>query len=140
MFNIIETNKKNKLKTAIIITDLEKAFSKIKTEKMINKLMDLKIVKRIINQIKLNLQNKTLIPNNNENTKNVFHTHEGLAQGRVLSPTLFNIYTKDLHNITNRNITLLQYADDIILIITRKNLKKLEQLGNTAIMELYIMK
>ena len=47
----------------------------------------------------------------------------GLPQGSVIAPLLFNILIMDLPNIMTKNITLVQYADDICIWM-KVNLKK----------------
>lgn len=64
------------------------------------------------------------------------HTHKGLPQGCVLSPTLYSIYVADLEEFLqfNPNIKTLQYADDVCLYISLSNridaLAGLEEAGN----------
>lgn len=41
---------------------------------------------------------------------------KGVPQGGVLSPTLFNFYISNLHSSIPEDITLLQFADDCVLI------------------------
>ena len=50
---------------------------------------------------------------------------KGLLQGSVLSPILFNLYTKSLHDLFAKKseVELVQYADDFALIIKHKNEK-----------------
>ncbi|XP_036340523.1 uncharacterized protein LOC118749851 [Rhagoletis pomonella] len=52
------------------------------------------------------------------------HTVEitsGLPQGSCLSPTLFNIYTAQLHEINDTQTQLFQFADDLAIISTNTN-------------------
>ena len=58
----------------------------------------------------------------------------GLPQGDVMSPTLFNLYTKDIHNkITNENTNLIQYADDFVIIARGKDQNELKTNLQTAL-------
>lgn len=48
--------------------------------------------------------------------------NKDLPQGGVLSPTLYNIYTLGIIRDLNKAVTVLQYADDIVLCVTRDRL------------------
>lgn len=48
--------------------------------------------------------------------------NKGLPQGGVLSPTLYNIYTSEIARDIDKVVTVLQYADDIVLYATRDRL------------------
>ncbi|XP_055590205.1 uncharacterized protein LOC129742338 [Uranotaenia lowii] len=54
----------------------------------------------------------------------------GLPQGDVLSPTLFNVYTAELHEINVGGVILVQYADDFVIIVKGKTLMELEIKSN----------
>ena len=56
----------------------------------------------------------------------------GFLQGSTLSPLLFNIYTIGLHKIfeSNKEIEILQYADDFAIIIQGESFSKLEANSN----------
>ncbi|XP_045459299.1 transcription termination factor, mitochondrial [Melitaea cinxia] len=47
---------------------------------------------------------------------------KGLPQGSVLSPLLFNLYTHDLDLAIDKNVDVLQYADDLLLYIKGNNI------------------
>ena len=53
-------------------------------------------------------------------------TSDELPQGDVLSPTLFNIYSSQIHKQINDN-QLLQYADDFIIILNAKTAQELKK-------------
>lgn len=50
--------------------------------------------------------------------------NQGLPQEGVLSPILYAIYTKDIRKKIDEDITVLQFADDVVLYNTRKGKEK----------------
>nr|XP_029707775.1 uncharacterized protein LOC115254425 [Aedes albopictus] len=54
---------------------------------------------------------------------------DGLPQGDVMSPTLFNVYTSKLHEIREEGVILVQYADDFGIVIKGKNMDEVNQRG-----------
>lgn len=40
----------------------------------------------------------------------------GIPQGSTLSPTIFNLYTADMHKLNTNNVRIIQYADDIVIV------------------------
>jgi len=45
---------------------------------------------------------------------------DGVPQGSYLSPILFNIYTKRLHQVNNEKNQIMQFADDFMIISSGK--------------------
>ena len=73
------------------------------------------------------LRNRNLQIESNKKIQNMLVT-DGLPQGDVMSPSLFNIYTKDIHTIINdtqENI-IIQYADDFVILSSGKNENELK--------------
>lgn len=62
----------------------------------------------------------------------------GLPQGSCLSPTLFNIYTSQLHEINDTQTQLFQFADDLAIISTNPNKAKAAQNLQNKIEELQV--
>lgn len=67
---------------------------------------------------------------------NIFRINNGVKQGGILSPTLFNIYIEDLlsevlvlnvgYHAYDLNLSIIAYCDDILLMSrTERDLKKL---------------
>lgn len=77
---------------------------------------------------------KTAIWTGNELSE-YFETFTGVKQGCLLSPILFTFYLNDLHDYLNggihidgRNVRLLMYADDIVILAD--NIKILQEMVN----------
>ena len=104
-----------------------KAFDTIPRDKLLNKLLKYDIKGNFFNTIKnIYCNDEACIKiSNNEITEN-FNINQGVKQGCILSPLLFNIYLSDLPKIldedltnTNPNAThpsCLLWADDIIML------------------------
>jgi ribonuclease HI len=58
---------------------------------------------------------------------------KGLPQGSVLSPLLFNLGGADLDTIIPKSISILQYADDIVIYISDKIIKKMQKMMQNAL-------
>lgn len=61
------------------------------------------------------------------------HAYQGVPQGRVLSPLLFCIYTRNIVTGIPKSVTLLQYADDCALFIKRTSIKSSKNLLEKSI-------
>lgn len=120
LLNEIQISKKNKNKMILLSIDLSKAFDLVNNEKLINDLKQEKFDKNIVNWIYMFLCNREAILNTKEGkVKNI--TNKGIPQGSSLSPILFNIYTKTIHELQSQNNIIFQFADDISILIIGKN-------------------
>ncbi|XP_018364089.1 PREDICTED: RNA-directed DNA polymerase from mobile element jockey-like [Trachymyrmex cornetzi] len=51
-----------------------------------------------------------------------FNSYKGTPQGSTLSPALFNIYLKDINDHIHSDSRILQYADDVVIYSTLRNI------------------
>ena len=122
--------------------DAEKAFDSCNWDILFEKLRDKGISHAIINVIKSLYTNSTAEVYYNGCTSKVFKLSQGVRQGSVLSPHLYNIYTEELLNEIETHATtgttiyghytgITMYADDIILMST--TLSGLQELIDTCV-------
>lgn len=111
--------------------DLSKAFDKVSHDKIIDKLTKLQIPNILINALKTLITNhKTQVQYGSGKSK-LLEIGNGLRQGGILSPFLFNVYINDvLLKITKCKIgcrlglsssNIIAYADDLVLLAPTKN-------------------
>ena len=95
--------------------DLSKAFDSISHEILIGKLKSLNFDTKAVSMIKSFLTGRTqrvILPTTKSNW---IELYQGVPQGTVLGPLLFNIYVNSMQNEIERPTQLLQYADDTFL-------------------------
>lgn len=128
LVNTIKQNKRDNFLTAVVFIDLSNAFNAVKTDILENILINFGIPGEITSWIVSFLRNRKIAFNLKNHVIERFVSN-GLPQGDVLSPTLFNLYTASLHNVLENDVVLVQYADDFAAVIKAKNL---EILNNKA--------
>lgn len=111
----------------ICFIDFEKAFDRVKHEKLFNTLGNVGIDDKDIRLLKnLYWHQIANIKIDNNISKNI-EICKGVRQGCVLSPTMFNIYSECLFNealnnctdgikVNGVNISTIRYADDTVLL------------------------
>lgn len=115
LINRIIDNKNNKMGTIIIYLDFSKAYSTVNHKVLIDKLITLNVPTKICKWINNFLNSIVLLMNCKDGcTKR--RVSEGILQGSVISPVLFNIYTNDIHNLQEDDVRVIQYADDFCII------------------------
>lgn len=120
LVQIIENNKKQNFSSVIITIDITKAFDKVNSNILLNKLRELGFENKYIFWIMESIRyRKILIGEKNNKTEKIIS--EGVPQGDVLSPLLFNLYSLGIHELKNEYTEVLQFADDFTLIVSDSN-------------------
>ena len=124
--SIIETRKKMRLSTYCAFIDFRKAYDFINRDKLWQRLRDINVSTKMLTAIKSLYVNVSACVKVNNLTTDWFDVKSGLRQGCSLSPLLFNLYINDLAirinalgkgiSLNNDKVSLLMYADDIVLI------------------------
>ena len=121
--------------------DFSQAFDTIPRDELLNKLLGYDIKGNIFNTIKDIYTNDKACIKINDKLTDFFDINQGVRQGCILSPLLFNIFMSDLpsildsaHHETNPQNThpsCLIWADDIILLSEKEEgLKHWKSYGN----------
>lgn len=120
LVQILENNTSNKYISVVLTIDITNAFNKVNSNILYKKLKEMRFEDKYIYWIIEGLMKREIIIGNDIIGAEI-KTSEGLPQGDVLSPILFNIYTNELHELKNNNIEILQYADDFTFVIRDTN-------------------
>lgn len=128
---IIEKAHLSKTSACIAFIDLEKAFDRVRRREIWNILEKRKTDTNLIRAIKSVYSKNTNYVIKDNNRSEIFETREGLRQGGILSPTLFNLYMDDIikesntktkglnvgmRRMQNINIKVCAFADDLAII------------------------
>ena len=134
--SIIKNRINNKESTFCAFIDFEKAFDWVNRDLLLYRLQQYNINGKVYKAIQKLYSNTWSCIRLNSLYTEFFNTKSGVRQGDNLSPTLFNIFINDLIreikqlnigvNIDNIIISILLYADDIVLIA--KNERDLQTL------------
>ena len=127
--NLIDLYVKRKQKLYVCFLDLSKAFDSIWRNGLLYKLLETGVGSKFYNSIKSMHEKVRCCVNTNGGLTPFFNTVQGVRQGDVLSPILFNLFMNGIPSILEPSdgamlgtkiITCLMYTDDITLISPSK--------------------
>jgi hypothetical protein len=120
-------------KVYAFFVDLSAAFDRIDRQALIYKLSTIGLSCKMLSTLENYYTGTTSKVWSSEGLSQAFDTHTGVKQGCVLSPILFSLFLNDIESyveggikVGGRNIKLLAYADDIVLLASdRWSLQKM---------------
>lgn len=130
--NAIKSNKREKKLTAMIFIDLSNAFNTVDCTILAKMLYDIGISPDVVAWVTSFLTNRRINFHMRKETVTRW-INNGLPQGDVLSPTLFNIYSSSLHTIREEGVELVQFADDFGILVTAKTLQELNEKAQDSV-------
>jgi Reverse transcriptase (RNA-dependent DNA polymerase)/Endonuclease-reverse transcriptase len=111
----------NRHATCMISIDCTDAFGSVSHPKLLHELTRHSTPAWITNIITSFLHSRKASFRVSKYTAPPVSIHQGVPQGAVLSPTLFNIYTADILTSIDPQVEVAAYADDIALYSSHRN-------------------
>lgn len=116
--NFIQSNKRHKKSTGMILLDVEKAFDSIWHDGLIYKLIKMKFPSYLTKMINAFIRGRKFAVHVNGAISDERSIPAGLAQGTCISPILYALYIADLPSVNNTELAL--YADDTAVYTAAK--------------------
>lgn len=119
--------------TLAVFLDIEAAYDKVLPQLLVERLEALGVPQKVRNLIFNLIDDRIIYVKHEGGAIGPRRTSVGLPQGSVLSPILFNIYCTDLEEVIAGDCNIIQYADDICLYVTSRNVSNAEIILNRTL-------
>ena len=121
----IEDSFQNNEKAGVVFLDLTAAYDTVWHRGLHLKLLRIIPDRHLVGFIMEMLSNRNFVVHTNDGQRSRLRIMKnGVPQGSVLSPMLFNIYISDLPETTSRKYG---YADDLAILLRRPSWKEMEE-------------
>lgn len=114
-------------KSGLVLLDLTAAYDTVWKRGLLFKVAKILKCKKTLQLLDNMLSNRKITVHMNGQISKQKILQNGLPQGSVLSPMLFNIYTADVPETMSRKFT---YADDIAIVAQTKTFEEMESILN----------
>lgn len=108
-------------KMVVAFLDVNAAYDNVLREVLIGKIVEAGCPARIIRYVEEWMTGRRTRFLIGEDRQLEMQVEKGLPQGGVLSPLLYALYTKDIGSKINPETKVIQYADDIAIIVREDN-------------------
>lgn len=122
--------------TLAILLDIQAAYDNVLHSILWQKLQSLNIPELLVNFVLNLISDRTLhLTVDNDGMKESISrvAKKGLPQGSVLSPLLYNLYVHDLESNLQPSVSVLQFADDLLIYVPNKNVIEAVSLLNSSL-------
>ncbi|KAL4085182.1 hypothetical protein QTP88_027041 [Uroleucon formosanum] len=123
----ISNNLNNRIQTASVFLDVEKAFDRVWHDGLLYKMSTLKIPQNLIKLTQSFLSNRSFRVRIEDKLSSLRDIQAGVPQGSCLAPTLYLIFTNDIP--VNNKASVALFADDTMYLTSNHN-------ANIAIIQL----
>ncbi|KAF2353761.1 Reverse transcriptase domain [Trinorchestia longiramus] len=110
-------------RTLLLTIDISKPFDAIPRYPLIEKILNTELHNNTKRWLANYLSGRQTYVHNNGKFSKTHNIPNGIPQGSVLSPTLFNLYMHDIPQ-PPKNLHIASYADDITFTSTHSNICK----------------
>ncbi|XP_030754581.1 uncharacterized protein LOC115881295 [Sitophilus oryzae] len=117
----IEAGFQKQQKTTVVYVDLTAAYDTVWREGLLYKFLNVVPCSRIASLLNNMLCDRPFQIITGKNRSKIRHLNNGLPQGSVLAPVLFNLYISDIPHTTS---TKFGHADDLALAIRSKTIEE----------------
>ena len=121
--SLIESGFEKKLKTGAVFVDLSSAYDTVWREGLMYKLANIIKDQRLLKLIARMTGTRTFLVSSGGENSSLHKLKNGVPQGSVLAPTLFNVYMRDLPETLSWK---LGYADDWAIVSQANTIPTLE--------------
>ena len=124
-------NMETGVKSLAVFIDLLRAYDILRIKGLLTKLHRLGLKGNMLNFLKNFLINRTFQVKIGKEKSNTFSSYNGLPQGSILSPLLFNLMIHDIPKCASNKVQNLLYADDCVIWTSGNDIREMTLLIQT---------
>ena len=120
-------------RSVLALLDFSKAYDPVWREKLLLHMLDMDVPATIISWLRSFLKDRRVRVQLFKVLSSSRRFQQGLPQGSVLAPLLFQFYMNDLANKLSEDAVIAMFADDVSILTTARNKVDAERLAQAEI-------